>query len=255
MSVFPVPLEASAPTASVASGSPRFLRRLCVARWRSPVSRFSAQSRRLRSSRLIVLPEVADENAGDLLGVRQGPSWEHLLGTDTLGRDVLDRLLVGTRVTLIGVAEALLLRLRSVSRSGWRQATSVAARPRGRLACGSGVLDAGDHHHFGCPLGIPEEHDGGDDHVRRARGPGSHARRAVGGAAGPRGALCRCCAGIRFVAPVHHQSARTAKDRRTVIVQASLIAAPRSWYRPGWRFWASSWPSRRRAGAGWSPMA
>jgi peptide/nickel transport system permease protein len=55
----------------------------------------------------VLLPEVAGQRAGDLLSVRQGPSWEHVLGTDTLGRDVLERLLVGTRVTLIGVAQAL----------------------------------------------------------------------------------------------------------------------------------------------------
>src|SRR5262249_38093111 len=32
-----------------------------------------------------------------------------LLGTDTLGRDVLERLLVGSRVTVVGVAEALVV--------------------------------------------------------------------------------------------------------------------------------------------------
>jgi peptide/nickel transport system permease protein len=55
------------------------------------------------------LPGVSDQRAGDLLAARQGPSREHVLGTDTLGRDVFDRLLVGTRVTLVGVAEALLV--------------------------------------------------------------------------------------------------------------------------------------------------
>jgi peptide/nickel transport system permease protein len=57
----------------------------------------------------IVMPTVAGEHAGDLLASRQGPSAEHLLGTDALGRDVLDRLLVGTRVTMVGVVEALLV--------------------------------------------------------------------------------------------------------------------------------------------------
>jgi len=55
----------------------------------------------------IVLPGVAVQNAGDLLATLQGPSGAHPLGTDTLGRDVLERLLVGTRPTLLGVAEAL----------------------------------------------------------------------------------------------------------------------------------------------------
>ena len=55
----------------------------------------------------VVLPHVAGQQAGDLLHARQGPSRSHLLGTDTLGRDVLDRLLVGSRVTILGVCEAL----------------------------------------------------------------------------------------------------------------------------------------------------
>ncbi|MGH2887640.1 MAG: ABC transporter permease subunit, partial [Solirubrobacteraceae bacterium] len=52
---------------------------------------------------------MATEHAGDLLAVRQGPSANHLLGTDTLGRDVLNRLLVGSRVSMIGVAEAVIV--------------------------------------------------------------------------------------------------------------------------------------------------
>lgn len=59
----------------------------------------------------IVLPGIASEQAGDLLAVRQGPTWHHLLGTDTVGRDVLERLLVGTRVTMVGVAEAFIVAL------------------------------------------------------------------------------------------------------------------------------------------------
>ena len=55
----------------------------------------------------VALPNVAGQNAGSLLSVRQGPSLHHLLGTDDLGRDVLQRLLVGTRITIVGVAEAL----------------------------------------------------------------------------------------------------------------------------------------------------
>jgi len=55
----------------------------------------------------IALPHVADEFAGDLLNARQGPSAAHWLGTDSLGRDVLERLLVGTQITLLAVGEAL----------------------------------------------------------------------------------------------------------------------------------------------------
>ncbi len=57
----------------------------------------------------LALPGVLHEQAGDLLRARQGPSWRHLLGTDADGRDILDRLLVGTRPTLLGAAEALLV--------------------------------------------------------------------------------------------------------------------------------------------------
>jgi peptide/nickel transport system permease protein len=41
----------------------------------------------------------------DLTNIDQGPSWRHLLGTDSLGRDVLSRLLYGGRPALLGVAE------------------------------------------------------------------------------------------------------------------------------------------------------
>ena len=40
----------------------------------------------------LALPGVAHESAGDLLAAHQGPSARHLLGTDSLGRDVLERL-------------------------------------------------------------------------------------------------------------------------------------------------------------------
>jgi peptide/nickel transport system permease protein len=56
----------------------------------------------------LAFPGISGQNAGDLLTVNQGPGLHHLLGTDTLGRDVLARLLVGTQVTMLGVGEALL---------------------------------------------------------------------------------------------------------------------------------------------------
>lgn len=57
----------------------------------------------------LLFPHVADEHAGDLLAALQLPSGNHWLGTDSLGRDVLERLLVGTRVTIVGVVEALVV--------------------------------------------------------------------------------------------------------------------------------------------------
>jgi peptide/nickel transport system permease protein len=57
----------------------------------------------------LIWPHISSEQAGDLTAVHQGPSSAHLLGTDTLGRDVLQRLLVGTRETMLGVGEALVV--------------------------------------------------------------------------------------------------------------------------------------------------
>ena len=57
----------------------------------------------------IALPGIETQHAGNLLQVNQAPSWDHLLGTDQLGRDVLQRLLVGTRVTIVGVLEAVVV--------------------------------------------------------------------------------------------------------------------------------------------------
>ncbi|MDG4821403.1 ABC transporter permease [Asanoa sp. WMMD1127] len=48
-----------------------------------------------------------DPNAIDLLNARSGPSGDHLLGTDSTGRDVLSRLLFAGRISLgVGIASA-----------------------------------------------------------------------------------------------------------------------------------------------------
>lgn len=39
--------------------------------------------------------------------INQGPSWHHLFGTDYLGRDVLSRLMVGTRLSILSTVEAV----------------------------------------------------------------------------------------------------------------------------------------------------
>jgi peptide/nickel transport system permease protein len=100
-----------APVAAQAAASPgvnpRFLRRLL----RRPVAiaccAYLAVLIGVAVVAPIAMPSVSSQNAGDLFHANQLPSWSHLLGTDTLGRDVLSRLLVGDQVTLIGVAEAL----------------------------------------------------------------------------------------------------------------------------------------------------
>lgn len=42
-----------------------------------------------------------DPNAQDLFAMLEGPSAAHLLGTDNVGRDILSRLIAGTRFTLL----------------------------------------------------------------------------------------------------------------------------------------------------------
>jgi peptide/nickel transport system permease protein len=50
-----------------------------------------------------------DPNGGDLLRTMEGPSSEHWLGTDGLGRDVLSRLLFGARVALLAATQVVLI--------------------------------------------------------------------------------------------------------------------------------------------------
>lgn len=50
-----------------------------------------------------------DPTQQDLFQRLQGPSQEHWLGTDSLGRDNLSRLIEGTRVTLVAITQATLL--------------------------------------------------------------------------------------------------------------------------------------------------
>ncbi len=65
----------------------------------------------------IFAPLIApyDPAAQDIANRLQGPSWDHLLGTDQLGRDLLSRLIYGVRVALSvalpGLAAALVIGL------------------------------------------------------------------------------------------------------------------------------------------------
>lgn len=99
----------AAPAAAPSGVNPRFFRRLL----RRPSAIFCcAYLVALIGVAVIApiaLPSVNSQNAGNLFQANQLPSWSHLLGTDTLGRDVMSRLLVGDRVTLTGIAEALVV--------------------------------------------------------------------------------------------------------------------------------------------------
>jgi peptide/nickel transport system permease protein len=57
----------------------------------------------------VLAPVLApyDPDAQELRARLQGPSGEHLLGTDGFGRDVLSRLIYSSRVTLLAVVQAL----------------------------------------------------------------------------------------------------------------------------------------------------
>jgi peptide/nickel transport system permease protein len=83
------------------------------------VSGLSSSRRRHRPSLVVLLASIVilavivcailgteiapyDPNAQDLLGGLAGPSSNHLLGTDDLGRDILSRTIVGSRTALVG---------------------------------------------------------------------------------------------------------------------------------------------------------
>jgi len=59
----------------------------------------------------ILAPVVApyDPDQPNLLDVLSGPTWAHWLGTDALGRDILSRLIWGSRLTLAGPALVIVL--------------------------------------------------------------------------------------------------------------------------------------------------
>lgn len=61
----------------------------------------------------VFAPVVAphDPLVQDLRNTLQGPSSEHWLGTDELGRDVLSRMIFGSRVSLLAAAQAVVLAL------------------------------------------------------------------------------------------------------------------------------------------------
>ncbi|GAA3829181.1 dipeptide/oligopeptide/nickel ABC transporter permease/ATP-binding protein [Streptomyces phyllanthi] len=79
--------------------------------WRRPVAAAALVVVAGISLAVVLAPLLAPHPplTQDLLHTLSGPSANHLLGTDVLGRDVLSRLLYGGRPTLIGVGLAVLV--------------------------------------------------------------------------------------------------------------------------------------------------
>ena len=76
---------------------------------RNPVAVISLVVLAVLIGAAVLAPVLApyDPIAQDIASARQGPSADHLLGTDSLGRDILSRLMWGGRESLFGVGEAL----------------------------------------------------------------------------------------------------------------------------------------------------
>jgi peptide/nickel transport system permease protein len=111
MSVAPAPVAPATDSAARIFESPKFTRRLLSKKVGVACVVYLLIIVGIAIVAPIVMPGVMHESAGDLSQINQGPSWHHVLGTDSLGRDVLDRLLVGARITLIGVLEVVLTSL------------------------------------------------------------------------------------------------------------------------------------------------
>ncbi|HEY2553509.1 MAG TPA: ABC transporter permease [Streptosporangiaceae bacterium] len=96
----------------------------------------------------VLAPFIAphDPNALDLLHPFAGPSPQHLLGTDDTGRDLLSRLIVGSRTSLLGpllvVALAVALGVPLAIASAWRRGPvdAVLSRVLDLLFAFPGVL-------------------------------------------------------------------------------------------------------------------
>jgi peptide/nickel transport system permease protein len=99
------------PAAPSIADSPRFMRRLIASKVALICLAYVTILILVAIVAPILLPDVATERTGDLAAVQQGPSGAHWLGTDSLGRDILDRILVGARITMSGVATALAVAL------------------------------------------------------------------------------------------------------------------------------------------------
>ncbi len=74
--------------------------------WRDPIVIVTSAAIFLLVCTAVLAPWIAplDPNFANILGVNQGPSVAHWLGTDSFGRDLLSRLIYGARLSLLGPA-------------------------------------------------------------------------------------------------------------------------------------------------------
>lgn len=102
-----LPETASFPVASAPAGRGRIRNLLAL----NPLAIVAAAVIALVIAAVALAPVIApyDPLAQDLTAILQAPSAAHWLGTDTLGRDTLSRLLYGGQPALLGVATALLV--------------------------------------------------------------------------------------------------------------------------------------------------
>jgi peptide/nickel transport system permease protein len=80
--------------------------RVRSALWRDPVVIVTSIVIAVLVGVALLAPWIApqDPNYANILGVNQGPSSAHWLGTDSFGRDLLSRLIYGARLSLLGPA-------------------------------------------------------------------------------------------------------------------------------------------------------
>ncbi len=67
-----------------------------------------------------------DPLVSDSAAALKPPSWQHWFGTDAVGRDILSRTLIATRLDLASPSRPSCCRSRSASRWAWPRATSAA---------------------------------------------------------------------------------------------------------------------------------
>lgn len=102
-----MPAEGATPGAPIVRRAPTFWQRLLRDRW--------AKGALVVLGAVVLMavfaPLIApyDPNAPDFMAIRQSPSGDHLLGTDATGRDLLSRVIYGSRVSLAVALVAVII--------------------------------------------------------------------------------------------------------------------------------------------------